>query len=211
FEPAAAPSFDFAEPEPPTLAEELVAAGLSERAAALVEEAFPESPPEQALASYLGGLRVPYPDESETALITMDGPHGAGRTTALLRLALDCAEAGRPALLVAADTSHAATACRIAASANAMDIPAVEAFEEIDLLRALRKASRGTCLFVDTPPGWEPPPGAGSRARHFPFLALPAHWQVDSLRAALRQLPSDSWVGAVPTFTDIVTALAPSI
>jgi flagellar biosynthesis GTPase FlhF len=200
----------FGPPALPTLRERLVGAGLSGPAAELVAaEPGAGENAEGALSAYLRRLLASYPDEQETALITINGPHGSGRTTALLRMALDCTEAGREAVIIAADDSHSGTVERIAGLADVMGLRSFEAFDDATMARVLRKQPRGACLFVDTAPGWAPPAVTG--ATHFAYLALPAHWQVSSMRAALTDLPEGHFSGAIPTFADIVTDMSPVV
>ena len=197
-------------PAPLALENQLGGAGLSALAAELVAaEPGAGQNAEGALSAYLRRLPAAYPDEQQTALITVDGPHGSGRTTALLRMALDCTEAGREAVIVAADDSHSGTVERIAGLADVMGLRSFEAFDDATMLRVLRKQPRGTCLFVDTAPGWTP--AAGNGATHFAYLALPAHWQMSSMRAALQGLPEGHFSGAIPTFADIVTDMTPVV
>jgi flagellar biosynthesis GTPase FlhF len=194
------------EPEPePTLAEVLEASGLSGKAARLVEAGTAAgAKPERALTEHLARLLARYPDERQTAIVTIDGAHGAGRTTALLRMALDCSEAGRAAVLVAAD-GHAGTVDRIARYADAMGLPWFEAFDDRAMLRALRKQARGTCLFVDAAPGWTAP--ATAVAPQFSYLALPANWQAPLLHERPGGMREGRFSGVIPTFADTVTDL----
>jgi flagellar biosynthesis GTPase FlhF len=199
------------EPEPePTLAEGLEAAGLSSKAARLVEAGAPaEADPERALTAHLARLLAQYPDERQTAIVTIDGARGAGRTTALLRMALDCSEAGRAAVLVAADGAHPGTVDRIARYADAMGLPWFEAPDDRTLLRVLRKQGRGTCLFVDTAPGWTAPPTAV--APQFTYLALPANRRAPVSWDRPGAMHEGHFSGVIPTFADTVTDLTPVV
>jgi flagellar biosynthesis GTPase FlhF len=224
FEPTAPPeptvSYDRSPPSSPqtpapvraqsTLEEQLTGAGLSELAAEMVAtHPAAGSNAEGALSGYLRRLLAQYPDERQTALIMVDGPRGSGRTTALLRMALDCTEAGREAVLIAADDSHSGTVDRIAGYADVMGLHSFEAFDDEAMLRVLRRQPRGACLFVDTAPGWIAPAAAG--LAQFSYLAMPAHWQSGSMKAALLDLPEGHFCGAIPTFADIVTDMSPVV
>jgi flagellar biosynthesis GTPase FlhF len=124
-------------------------------------------------------------------------------------MALDCSEAGRAAVLVAADGTHAGTVDRIARYADAMGLPWFEAFDDRALLRVLRKQARGTCLFVDTAPGWTAP--ATAVAPQFSYLALPANWQAAALQGRPGGIHEARFSGVIPTFADTVTDLTPVV
>lgn len=188
---------------------ELVAAGFSERAAQVVEAAMrPGVDAAHAFATVFAGREVRYPEESRTALISMQGPAGAGRTTALMRMALDCADSGRPAMLVAADGSHAGGRAQVHAYAEAIGMKVVDAFDPGEIVRAVRQVAKGTCLFVDAPAGaWQAPAIPG--VSHYQYLALPAHWQPGVLAAAIEGIGLKTFAGAVLTFTDLATELSP--
>ncbi len=204
--PAAASPFS---PVEPGVAGLLVSAGFSPEAARLVAAASPaEGDPARALEAALLSLDVAYPSEGHTAIITIQGPAGSGRTTALMRMALDCADAGRAAILVAADTSHTGGPAQVHAYGEAIGIPVFEAFSPQELVRAATRAPRGACIFVDVPPGrWAPPPIPG--VQHFAYLALPAHWDAAILASQVMAFDAAACAGAVLTHTDLVTGLAP--
>ncbi len=189
--------------------DDLVAAGLSLAAARIVfQSASWESDRRRALAATLEQRRVRYPDESRTAVITMQGPVGAGKTTALVRMALDCLDAGREAVLVAADTAHVGARTQIHDYADATGLAAVEAFDRHDIARVATRARSGACIFVDLPAGpWQPPRGFSTDA--FNYLVLPAHWQSSATEAAIAPFAMASFAGCVITFSDIATTLAP--
>lgn len=193
---------------PPAMIDSLVAAGLPPGAARVVfESASWESDHRCAVAATLEQRRVRYPGETETAIITIQGPVGAGKTTALVRMALDCLDAGREALLVAADTAHVGARQQVHAYAEATGIPVADAFDQRDLAKLVTKARRGTCVFVDVPAGdWQAP--RAIHASTFNYLALPAHWQGAALDTALAPLQIASFAGCVLTFTDLVTGLS---
>lgn len=187
----------------------LHAAGLSERAAIAVAEMAPVgADPVRALAAALAQT-VTYPRDGETAVITMQGPPASGRTSALLRMAIDCADAGRTAVLVAADPTRAGSRDQIHASAAAAGLQSTEAFGSNDLELLADRAGAGTCLFVDVPPGtWRASPAL--TASHYAYRVVPTHWQDAALRAAGPQ-PGATYAGAVLTFTDLSTNLSPAL
>ncbi len=124
----------------------LIAAGLSPAAARVVLETAPgESNSYRALAATLERRAVRYPEEGQTALITIQGPVGAGKTTALVRMALDCIDAGREALLVAADTAHVGARAQVHAYAEATGLPVDDAFDQREVARSVARARRGAC------------------------------------------------------------------
>ena len=86
---------------PPGVAGRLIAAGFSAEAAQrIADTAGPSADPAAALESVFASARVEYPVENRTAIITVQGAPGSGRTTALMRMALDCADSGREAVEV---------------------------------------------------------------------------------------------------------------
>ncbi len=196
-------------PVEPGVAGLLVAAGFSAEAAHRVASAAPgESDPARALESAIAAREAAYPVDGRTAIISIQGPAGAGRTTALMRMALDCADAGRAAILVAADTSHTGGPAQVQAYAEAIGIPCFDAFSHQELIHAVTRAPKGACIFVDVPPGrWAPPPIPA--VDHFAYLAMPAHWNGATLGAQLAAFDMASCAGAVITHTDLVTGLAP--
>lgn len=198
----------FAPVEPGT-AGALIAAGFSAEAARVAAASAPAAAdPARALEAALAAHDAAYPGEGRTALITIQGPAGSGRTTALMRMALDCADAGRPALLVAADTSHTGGPAQVHAYAEAIGIPVFDAFSAREIIDAVSAAPRGGCVFVDVPPGrWTPPPLPG--VEHFSYLALPAHWEAAALAAQVADLAAHRFAGAILTHTDLTAGLAP--
>lgn len=185
----------------------LAGAGLSAGAARRVASAVPsEQDPELALARCLELLAAEYPDEEHTSLITIQGAPGSGRTTALLRMALDCADTGRDAVLLAADSSRAAARELIHAYGEATGLPVVDAMDAAALRAAVQRASRGTCLFADVPAG----PFAATlpaAVTHHAYLAVPAHWQRGAVEVALGTSET-RFAGCVFTFTDLATDLS---
>lgn len=196
-------------PVEPGVAGLLVAAGFSVEAARTAAAAAPgEHDPARALEAAIASREAAYPVDGRTAIITIQGPAGAGRTTALMRMALDCADAGRTAILVAADTSHTGGPAQVHAYGEAIGIPVFDAFSPQEFVHAVTRAPGGACIFVDVPPGqWAPPPIPA--VDHFAYLAMPAHWNSATLDAQLTAFDTSACSGAVVTHTDMVTGLAP--
>lgn len=196
-------------PVEPGVAGLLVAAGFSVDAARAAAAAAPgEHDPARALEAAIASREAAYPVDGRTAIITIQGPAGSGRTTALMRMALDCADAGRIAILVAADTSHTGGPAQVHAYGEAIGIPVFDAFSPQEFVHAVTRAPRGACIFVDVPPGrWAPPPIPA--VDHFAYLAMPAHWNSATLDAQLTGFDTSACAGAVVTHTDMVTGLAP--
>lgn len=187
----------------------LRAAGFSAEAAEAVAREHPtERSAVHALAAFLGGAEARYPEDGKTALITVQGPPAAGRTTALLRLALDCADSGRETHLLAADTARAAGREQVHAYARAAGLPVADAANASALRAAVARARRGACLFADVPAGLVPPV-VPRGAVAYTYLALPAHWQGGALRTILAGFDSAGLAGAIITFGDLSTDLSP--
>jgi len=193
---------------------ELVDAGLSSQAAAMVAAAGGSGPAVDRFAQLLGARSVSYPDETRTAVLSIQGAAGSGRTTALMRMALDCADSGREAILLAADGSHVAGREQVHAYGEAIGLPVVDVFDLQQMRSAVLKARRGACFFIDVPPdAWLAPalPGISQSA----YVALPAHWQSAALTASVAPLlgrsPEGGFAGAVLTFTDLATDLSPAL
>lgn len=213
-ETAPSPVIDFATtahvPVDP-LVDALREAGISADAADRVRRDAPAGArAAQALAAALAACDVRYPAELETAVVTMQGAPGAGRTTALLRMALDCADAGREAVLVSADTTRAAAREQLHAYAAATGLPIFDAADPGDIAAIITRVHRGACLFVDVPAG----PFAAPRvpaARQYAYVALPAHWQYAPLERELRPYTLASFAGCVFTSVDLATDLSPVV
>jgi flagellar biosynthesis GTPase FlhF len=196
-------------PVAPGVAGRLLAAGFSAGAANAVANRHPElGDPEQALAEFLASREARYPVEGRTAIITIQGAPGSGRTTALMRMALDCADAGRPAVLVAADSARTGGREQVHAYGEAIGVDVYDAFSPQDLVHVVTAAPKGTCVFVDVPAGrWSPPPMPG--VQHFQYAALPAHWNASVVSAHLSGRADTA--GVVITFSDLATDLIPAI
>ena len=181
--------------------------GLSDDAAArIVSESNPNADPRGALARSL--VRpVAYPADGETTIVTIQGPTSAGRTAALVRMALDCTEAGREAILVAADPTKAAGRDQIHAYASALGLQAVDATDGAVIDLVAYRANAGACLFVDVPAGpWQPDPWP--QTRQIGYLLLPANWEQSALRRALRSYATENFSGFVISFVDLATSLS---
>jgi hypothetical protein len=189
----------------------LVRAGFGEAAVERMLRGSPgESAPALALARCLESGNLRYPDEKQTALITMRGMVASGRTTALIRMALDCSESGRHAVLLAADSAHAGAREQLHGYADAIGIEAADAFDAHELVRQITRQKRGTCIFADIPPGdWRAPALAG--VEPLSYLVVPAHWQPGALERGLTPLPTASFAGAVLSFSDLATNLVPAL
>lgn len=195
--------------EPP-FADELRAAGLSEEAIEAVwRRAETASDATTALERALASMEACFPAEGEIAFLAMVGGPGSGRTIALVRLALDCLDAGRPAVLVAGDVERAGALAQLRAYGDALGIPVVDARDERALLRAVRRARPGTCFFIDTPAsGWD---GASFGLPVYRYLVVPAHWQPCALAGLVAPHTAAPLAGAVISFVDVATNLTPAL
>lgn len=198
-------------PNSATVASRLEEAGFSRTAAFAVERACPdERDPARALADTLSRLEVEYPDEERRAIIVMQGPEGAGRTTALMRMALDCADAGRETWLVAADSSRAAAREQMHAYADAAGMRVIDA-SSMDAIAAIAARARpGVCVFADIPAGPAHLPAPAGVAVHS-YLAIPAHWQRGAIEQLAGSFETEAFSGAVLTFTDLAPDLSPAL
>lgn len=189
----------------------LIDGGLTREAAVAVTRFAPgEQDPAAALAACLGQVEPRYPSEEHRAVIAMLGPEGAGRTTALVRMALDCADAGRDAALVAADSARAAAREQLHAYADAAGLRIYDA-QTPDAIAAIAARSKpGSCLFADVPAGLCRLPTAPGVELHR-YLTLPGHWQRDVLRRAAGGFDTTGFSGAVITCSDLATDLSPAI
>ncbi|MEO8538498.1 MAG: hypothetical protein ABI577_02065 [bacterium] len=197
-------------PVEPGNAGRLISRGFTAAAARLIADAAPAATAQQALETALATADVAYPSEGRTAIISIQGAAGSGRTTALMRMALDCADSGREAVLVAADSSHAGGRAQVHAYGEAIGLAVLDAFSPQDLVHAITRAPKGACVFVDVPAGrWTPPPLPG--VDHFVYVAVPAHWQPSTVESTLAEFDSAGCAGAVITGVDLATALTPAI
>lgn len=189
----------------------LIARGFSPEASRRIAMAAPPSAtPQQCLEAALATAGVSYPVEGRTAVITIQGSAGSGRTTALIRMALDCADSGREAILVAADSSHAGGRAQVHAYGEAIGLAVFDAFGPHDIANAVLRAPKGACIFIDVPAGrWSPP--ANPAVEHYLYIAIPAHWQPGIVEAAMTEFEPSICAGAVLTGTDLATVLTPAI
>lgn len=196
-------------PAPAGIGAALLAVGFSEPAAeAVARSVHGGLEPHLAVARFVGDLATHYPDEATTALITIEGGEGSGRTTALMRMALDCADAGREAILLASDGVHVGAREQVHAYGEAIGIRVVDAYQPADITKALGRVPRGTCLFVDVPAGpWRVPHPV--QAAHYRYLALPAHWQREAIDRGLGMVTQGGAAGAIITFADLAPSLTP--
>ena len=189
---------------------ELIAAGLTPAAASRVAANGGKGTASELAALFLQGRVASYPDESRTAVISIQGAAGSGRTTALMRMALDCVDAGREAVLLAADTSHVAGREQVHGYGEAIGLPVVDVFGPEDIRHSVLRARHGACLFADVPPGrWDAGPLPAIAQAH--YLAVPAHWQGLALESSLGTLLEGRFAGAVLSFMDVVTDLSPAL
>lgn len=211
-EQPAARMFDLHPHAPPRgLAGELELAGLSREAAAAVLRLAPgEAGPAEALAGALAALPTRFPAEDRRALVTLQGPPSAGRTTALLRMALDCCDSGRETVLIAADSSRAAAREQVHAYGEAAGLHVVDAFDPEAIAAALGKARPGACLFADVAAGPFPEIALHGSIHHA-YLAIPGHWQRGALEATTNAFDLGAFSGAILTFTDLSTDLTPAL
>lgn len=189
----------------------LATAGFTGRAARYLSRQSPTgATAQQALERALTDAHVAYPAEGRTAIITIQGAEGSGRTTALMRMALDCADSGRDAILVAADSSHAGGRAQVHAYGEALGLAVLDAFGPQDIVHAITRAPKGACVFIDVPAGrWSPPPMPG--VEHFVYLAVPAHWQPAATESAIAEFDPAVCAGAVITGVDLATGLTPAL
>ena len=93
---------------------------------------------------------------------------------------------------------------------DALGLKVLDAYSHQELVQAVTASPRGTCLFIDVPAGaWQAP--ALPSATHFAYLAVPAHWQHQSLANCLASFPQSSFSGSVITFADLAGAFAPAL
>ncbi|MBK6560313.1 MAG: hypothetical protein IPI33_13005 [Dehalococcoidia bacterium] len=199
------------QPVEPGVAGSLIAAGFTPAAASTIVAAAPGlQDPQDALGTALSAARIDYPVENRTAIISIQGAPGSGRTTALMRMALDCADSGRETVLVAGDSSHAGGRAQVHAYGEALGLTVFDAFGSKDLVAAVTRAPKGACIFVDVPAGrWLPPPIPG--VSHFVYIAVPAHWQASVLSAELATFEPAHCAGAILTGTDLAVSLTPAL
>ena len=177
-------------------------AGLSDLAVETVLQLSPdETEAARAVAHALEQGRTHYPAETDTTVISVQGPARSGRTTALLRMALDCVEAGRPAALAWADQGSPGAGEQVASFAAQLGIPFHDGRDVASIGRFAKRAKRGTCVFADVAAGpWRMPLPVG--VRHFRYLAAPADWEPETLLRELDGFDPRAFSGLIPTFAD---------
>ncbi len=187
---------------PHETASQLTGAGLTELAAGrVVAGATGSENAAEALAAALGRNEPRFPGNGETAVITLQGPPGSGRTTALVRMALDCADAGREVILVAGDSSRAAAREQLHAYAAATGLPVMDASDQGALLRIIEGVRTGACVFADVPPAGRAF-GQLDDVEHYAYAVLPSTWHYAALSALLHRSPARGLAGCIPTFMD---------
>ena len=197
--------------ETTALASRLQAAGLTAEAVEVVlRDARGETTPARAVAAVLTDRAVTFPEADVTAIVTVLGSPGSGRTTALMKMALDCADSGREAILVAADIQRMGARQQLHAFGEAAGLDVLDASDARQVTAHAAKVRRGTCLFVDVPSGsFEPPPLPGIVS--YTYLSVPAHWQGEAMEMGLASLVDCSFDGCILTFTDLAPSLAPAV
>lgn len=135
-----------------TLARALERHGVDPRIAAalvgVVAARLPTAPTlESALAAALDCERPPRPGR----VCLVCGPPGDGKTTTLAKLAARERLAGRPVVLVHADTFRVGGAAELAAYGRALGVPVLRAEEPGALAGALARADAQALVLVDTP------------------------------------------------------------
>lgn len=187
--------------------EALQETGFSLKAARHIAESTASNSAGGAVEEFFASREPDLPNEGETSLITIQGMAASGRTTALIKLAVDCADSGAVTLLVAADP---ATRDEVHAYSLALGLPAYDAFTPAQVTRVLLAAPAGACVFADVPAGrWI---NAGSATvPHFPYMAIPADRSTRALSLALSGMPAGSFAGAIITFADTPGGLVPAL
>ncbi len=207
-------------PEPATIVEmagvpqpakrkTLALAGFSQDSiAAIVAATGDESDPARAVAATVLGGKLAYPDEEQTAVISVQGVASSGRTVALLRMAQDCAAAGRPAVLVSAADVPPEVAGYFRSFCVASNIRFTHGRDLAAIGRQAKRAEAGTCFFIDCPAGvWRMPLPVG--VRHYRYLAVPAVCDRDQLAALLAPFDPAAMSGIIPTFAEAAHSYAP--
>jgi flagellar biosynthesis GTPase FlhF len=182
-------------------------AGFTTRAARLIAEASADGDPAAAVEAFFAAREPDLPVEGEASLITVQGMAGSGRTTALMKLALDCADSGVATVLIAADP---ATRDEVQAFGLALGLPVYDAFTPAQLTRVLLAAPPAACMFADVPAGRWAFAGVAAVA-HYPFLAIPADRSTRVLSLALSGTPEGTFAGALITLADNSGGLAPAL
>lgn len=101
-----------------------------------------------ALARTFAAMPAPAPDAVRVQVVV--GPPGDGKTSALVKLAGRARQAGRPVLLIGADTSRVGAARDLAAYARALGAACERAATPDALAAILAAAPRTASILVDT-------------------------------------------------------------
>lgn len=180
----------------------LAAAGFSQDVIEAVSIAAPgETDPRLALATTALRGRLSYPAEDQTAVISVQGVSSSGRTVALLRMAQDCAAAGRPTSLVAAAPVPPEVLAYFRSFCRENGIAFIHGVDLASVGRKAHRAEHGSCFFIDCPSGpWRMPLPVG--VRHYRYLAAPAVCDAKQLRELLAPFEPAAMSGMIPTFAD---------
>lgn len=187
----------------------LAVAGFSQDVvSAIAGAAAPADDAAHAVAATALRGRLAYPEEDQTAVISVQGVARSGRTVALLRMAQDCAAAGRPTVLVAAADVPSEVSGYFRQFCAANGIRFTHGRDLAAIGRQAKRAEPGTCFFIDCPSGvWRMPLPVG--VRHFRYLAVPSVCDRDQLRAMLSPFEPAAMSGIVPTFVEAAETFAP--
>lgn len=190
-----------------TPAAELESQGFSPRAAKLIVANTATPGARESVAEFLARQLVREPDDGQTSLVTVQGIAGSGRTTALMKMAVDCIGRGTPAVLVAADEARRD---EIYAFGVVLGLPVYNASEPAEVALVMGAVPQGTCVFADVPPGRWPAPRLAVGA-HYAYLAIPADRNPRAMSLALAGTNTRDFAGALLTFTDAAARLNPSL
>ena len=195
------------QPNRAALAGDLQNLGFSPRAAQMVADHTAALSVRGAVAEFMAQRPVRNPDDGRTSLITVQGIAGSGRTTALMKMAVDCTDGGTPAILVAADESRRD---EVYAFGVVLGLPVYDASDPAEVALVMSAVPDGACVFADVPPGrWLAPRlDAGT---HYAYLAIPADRNPRALTLALAGMNAKDFAGALLTFTDAAASLNPGL
>lgn len=196
-----------AQPDRATLAAELQNLGFGPRAAQMIAENTRSLSVRGAVAEFLAQRPVRNPDDGRTSLITVEGIAGSGRTTALMKMAVECLDGGTPAVLVAADESRRD---EVYAFGVVLGLPVYDATDADDVALVMNAVPEGACVFADVPPGrWHAPQLAAGT--HYAYLAIPADRNPRALTLALAGMNAREFAGGLLTFTDAAANVNPGL
>ena len=164
--------------------------------------------PAEAVAAQLVGRDVRMPMAGRPALITVEGPEGSGKTTALMRMALEFSDGGQSLALIAADRTHVGATSQVQAYAEALGVAALVAETSDGVEQAFTEDPYGRWLLADLAAGpWAPSMIAPEHC--YRYLAIPCHWQASAVGKLLAGYDLAAFRGAILTCTDIATDLTP--